>query len=144
LHFGADQFERSIFYLQQIIHNKELGMREDLLCYSRILNLISHFELGKDDRIEELIRSTFKFLLKMNDMQQVQAEIIVFLRSLKNIFPHQLKNAFKELHERLQLLENHAYEKRSFLYLDILSWLEGKIQTKPIQEIVHKKVRLMK
>lgn len=144
LHFGADQFERSIHYLQQIIQNKELGMREDLLCYSRILNLISHFELGKDDRIDELIRSTFKFLLKMNDMHQVQAEIIVFLRSLKHIYPYQLKNSFKELHERLKSLENHAYEKRSFLYLDILSWLEGKIQTKPIQEIVYKKVRLMK
>jgi hypothetical protein len=77
-------------------------------------------------------------------MHQVQAEIIVFLRSLKHIYPYQLKIAFKELHQRLQSLENHAYEKRSFLYLDILSWLEGKIQTKPIQEIVHKKVRLMK
>lgn len=144
LHFGADNYEQCIHYLDKIIHDKNIGMREDLLCYSRILRLISHYELGKDERIESLIKDTFKFLLKMDDMHRVQAEIIVFLRGLRNIYPHELKSAFKDLHQKLKSLENHPFEKRSFLYLDILSWLEGKINNKTTQEVVLEKALLMK
>ncbi|NOQ75858.1 MAG: hypothetical protein GQ574_27885 [Crocinitomix sp.] len=144
LHFGDDDHVNCIQYLDKIVKNKELGMREDLMCYARILRLISHYELGRDGQIEALIRSTFKFLLKMNDMHRVQAEIIVFIRSLKTIYPHELKDAFKLLHGRLKQLEDHPFEKRSFLYLDIISWLECKIDGKPIQEIVAAKAKLMK
>ena len=144
LHFGADNYESCIGYLDQIVNNKELGMREDLLCYARILRLISHYELGRDEHIETLIKSTFKFLLKMDDMHQVQAEIIVFLKNLNNIYPSELRDAFKTLHKKLKRLENHQFEKRSFLYLDILSWLESKIDGKTIQEVVLDKAKLMK
>lgn len=144
LHFGADNFEECIHYLDKIVHNKELGMREDLLCYTRILRLISHYELGKDEHIESLIRSTFKFLLKMDDLHRVQAEIIVFLRGLNNIYPSELKGAFENLYKKLKQLEDHPFEKRSFLYLDILSWLESKITNRTIQEVVIEKAQLMK
>lgn len=144
LHFGADQHEKCIHYLDKIVNNKELGMREDLMCYARILRLISHYELGKDEEIEALILSTFKFLIKMNDMHRVQAEMIVFLRSLNRIYPSQLKSAFESLYEKLKELENHPFEKRSFLYLDILSWLESKIGGKSIQSVVLEKAQLMK
>lgn len=144
LHFGDDDYEMCIYYLDKIVTNRELGMREDLLCYARILRLISHYELGKDEHIESLIRSTFKFLLKMDDMHRVQAEIIVFLRGLNTIYPHELKGAFKNLYDKLKQLEDHPFEKRSFLYLDILSWLESKIKGRTIQEVVIEKARLMK
>ena len=144
LHFGLDRHNKCIYYLDKIVENKNLGLREDLLCFTRILRLISHYESGKDEQIEHLIKDTFKFLLKMNDFNQVQTEIILFLRSLNKIFPHELKTAFKELYGRLKKLENHRFEKRSFLYLDILSWLEGKIQGKNIQSIVIEKAKNMK
>ena len=114
-------------------------MRQDLLCYSRLLRLIAHFEDGEDENLDNLIKSTFKFLIKMDDMHQVQAEILVFLRKLKSILPSELKNAFIELHKNLKSLENHPYEKRSFLYLDIISWLESKIDNIGIHLIIQAK-----
>ena len=33
------------------------------------------------------------------------------------------------------------YERRSFLYLDILSWLESKIQNRSIAEIIKEKAQ---
>lgn len=144
MHFGADNWEHAIVYLQKIIDNKELGMREDLLCYSRILRLICFYELGWDHSIDTIIKSTYKFLLKMNDLHQVQKEIIAFLRNLNNIYPSELKGAFVDLFESLKKLEDHPYEKRSFLYLDILSWLECKIESRPIQDIIQKKAMVLK
>ena len=48
MYFGAAHNEDCIFYLTKIIDNKELKMREDLLCFSRVLNLVAHYEAGLD------------------------------------------------------------------------------------------------
>ena len=140
MYFGAGDYEHCIFYLNKIIKNKDLKMREDLLCYTRVLNLVAHYESGDDEYIEELIKSTYKFLLKMNNLYEVQRKMIKFLRNLSNLYPHELRKAFKELYEELKVYEDHPYEKRSFLYLDILSWLESNIKGVPVEDIVKQKI----
>ena len=141
LHFGVDNHKECIHYLDKIINNKELGMREDLLCYSRILKLICLYELG-DDSLDSFIRSTYRFLIQMNDLHEVQREIISFIRG--DIYPTELHKMFKVLHSKLTALENHPYEKRSFLYLDIISWLECKIEMRPIREVIVDKAKYLK
>ncbi|WP_400081402.1 hypothetical protein [Winogradskyella sp. R77965] len=139
LHFGAGNNKACIKYLDKIISNKTLSMREDLLCFSRVLNLVAHYEAGLDYHLETLLRSTYKFLIKMNDLHEVQKEMIKFIRGLQDIYPHDLKNAFKELHKTLKTFEDHPFERRAFLYLDIISWLESKIQNKPVGEVIKTK-----
>lgn len=142
LHFGATNYEQCIFYLEKIIKNKNLTMREDLLCFSRILNLVAHYEAGMDQNLEVLIKTTYKFLIKMDELHLVQKKFIAFLRNLSNIYPHELRNAFIELHKELKVFENHPFEKRSFMYLDIISWLESKIENVSVASIVKKKTKL--
>jgi hypothetical protein len=144
MYFGMADYENCILYLNKIITNKDLAMREDLLCFSRVLNLVAHYEAGIDENIDSLIKSTFKFLIKMNDLHAVQRKMIAFLRSLSDMYPSELKSAFKKLHAELKVYENHPYEKRSFLYLDILSWLESNIEGVPIPEIISRKNSLLK
>ena len=103
-------------------------MREDLMCFARILCLIAHYELGKDFYLETQLKNTYKFLIKMNDLHEVQKEIIRFLRNLNSIYPSDIKKEFIKMKERFIELEQNTYEKRAFLYLDIISWLESKIK----------------
>lgn len=139
LHFGAGNNKECIAYLNKIISNKTLSMREDLLCFSRVLNLVAHYEAGLDYHLETLLRSTYKFLIKMNDLHDVQKEMIKFIRGLQDIYPHDLKNAFKDLHKRLKVYEDHPFERRAFLYLDIISWLESKINNTPVGQVIRDK-----
>jgi tetratricopeptide (TPR) repeat protein len=141
MYFGAGKNEECIFYLEKIISNKDLKMREDLLCYTRVLNLVAHYDAGLDYDIDKLIISTYKFLLKMNDLHEVQRKMIAFLKKLSSIYPQDLHKAFVNLHNELSEFENHPYEKRSFLYLDILSWLESKIQNIPVEDIIKQKAK---
>jgi hypothetical protein len=69
----------------------------------------------------------------------VMEEIMRFLR--KNLYsdPKQLREAFIELKDKLVEVSKNPYEKRSFLYLDIISWLESKIQGRPVQDVIHEK-----
>ena len=116
-------------------------MREDLLCFTRILSVVAHYEAGFDFHLEAQLRETFKFLIKMNDLHEVQHAIIRFMKRLSDIYPHELKQAFKDLHKELSAFQNDRYERRSFLYLDILSWLESKIQNRSIAEIIKEKAQ---
>ncbi|MDW5287445.1 hypothetical protein [Formosa sp. PL04] len=139
LYFGAGNNKQCIFYLNKIISNKTLSMREDLLCFSRVLNLVAHYEAGLDYHIDSLLRSTYKFLIKMNDLHEVQKEMIKFIKGLQDVYPQDIKRAFIQLRDTLKTYENHPYEKRAFLYLDIISWLESKIENKPVGQIIKDK-----
>ncbi len=139
LHFGAGNNKKCIEYLDKIISNKTLSMREDLLCFSRVLNLVAHYEAGLDYHIDTLLRSTYKFLIKMNDLHEVQNEMIKFIKSLQDMYPQDLKKAFIKLHDTLIKFEDAPYEKRAFLYLDVISWLESKIENKPVAQIIKDK-----
>ena len=142
MYFGSGDNDTCILYLDKIISNKSLSMRQDLLCFSRILNLFAHYEAGYDYHIDTLLKSTYKFLLKMNDLHEVQKEMIKFIKSLQNIYPQDIKKAFIKLHSKLKTFEDDPYESRAFLYLDIISWLESNIQNKPIGEIIKNKYSL--
>ena len=141
LYFGSGDYKNCIVYLQKIIQSKDLSMREDLMCFARVLNLVAHYEAGIDFNLESQIRSTYRFLIQMNDLHEVQKEMIKFLRSLGNMYPSELKNAFIKLYENLKKYETHPYESRAFLYLDILSWLESRIENKPVDEVIKSKLK---
>ncbi|WP_406682718.1 hypothetical protein N1F78_08445 [Seonamhaeicola sp. MEBiC1930] len=139
MYFGAGDNKGCIQFLDKIISNKSLQMREDLLCFSRILNLVAHYEAGLDYNLDVLIKSTYKFLIKMEDLYEVQKEFIKFLRGLGDIYPHEVKNEFIKLHDKLKEFEDDPYQSRAFLYLDIISWLESKIKSMPIGEVIRAK-----
>ncbi|WP_109097021.1 hypothetical protein [Aquimarina sp. AU58] len=141
LYFGMANHRKCIEYLTKIINNKSLKMREDLMCFSRVLSLVAHYEAGMDYHLETQLKETYRFLIKMNDLHEVQKEMIKFLKNLGDIYPHQIKEEFRKLHKRLKQYEDHPYEKRAFLYLDILSWLESNIEGRPVADIIKEKAK---
>jgi tetratricopeptide (TPR) repeat protein len=143
IYFGVGNYLKCIEYLQKIISDKSLRVHQDLMCFSRVLNVVAHYDAGLDYQLEKQVKQTYKFLLKMNELQTVQKEMIRFLRSLTDIYPSELKQSFQNLHNTLKSYENDPYEKRSFLYLDILSWLESKIENRPIGEVIRQKASLL-
>jgi hypothetical protein len=50
-----------------------------------------------------------------------------------------IKKSFSFLLETLQPLTTNKLESRAFMYLDIISWLESKIQGKQVQAIIKEK-----
>src|SRR5690554_213206 len=144
LYFGSGDNLKAIEYLNEVINHTGDGLREDLRSFAHILKLIASYEEGLDDDLEQQIKTVYRFLIKMNDLHMVQKEMMKFIRNLNRIYDYELKQAFIDLRDKLFQYENHPYEKRAFLYLDIISWLESKIEGRPVQEIIQAKYRLKK
>lgn len=41
--------------------------------------------------------------------------------------------------QKVKKFEKSRFETRAFAYLDIISWLEGKVNQKPMATIIHEK-----
>jgi hypothetical protein len=139
LYFGSGDYKNTVKYLNKVINYKDTELRSDIQCFARILNLIAHFEMKNFELIEYLVKSTYRFLSKMKDLHRTQREVLLFLRRLPSISEDKLNDAFNGLLEELKRLRQDPYEKRPFLYLDIISWLESKISDIPVQTIIRQK-----
>jgi hypothetical protein len=138
LYFGSGDFDTTIDYLNKII-NWKVDLRNDLQCYARLLHLIAHYELGNYNLLEYLTKSVYRFMAKMQNLSVVEEEIFRFLRQAFRLSARQLKPAFEALLDKLKSLEKNAFEMRAFSYLDIVSWLESKVNGVPIQTILKNK-----
>ena len=138
LYFGSGDNENAIEYLNKIINNNS-DLRTDIQCYTRLLHLIAHYELNNFDLIQYLLKSVYRFMANMNNLSIVEEHIFEFIKksfsiSRKNIIP-----AFRELKEKLSGLETNSLDTRSFMYLDIISWLDSKIKKVPVENIIREK-----
>ena len=142
LYFGNSDFKKSVFWLNKILTSKEVDLREDIHGFARILNLISHYELGNTDLIQYYVRATYRFLLKTQDLHEYQRLI---LRFLKGLHPHmtdeEVTHRFRLLREKMLELQDNPYERRAFVYFDMVSWLESRISGRPIMTVIQARVQ---
>lgn len=139
LYFGSGDSGSAITFLNKITNQKNPDYRADIQVFARLLSLIAHFELGNAQLVEYQVKSVYRFLAKNDDLGMVLKEIFRFLRRLTRIHPRDLPQEFIELREKLIRVSTDPYEQRPFLYLDIISWLDSKIQNRPVQEVIREK-----
>jgi hypothetical protein len=141
LYFGSGNYSKSIDYLHKII-NWKVDLRNDLQCYSRLLHLIAHYELGNFDLMEHLLKSVYRFMSKMENLSTVETRIFEFLRTAFKLNKKELRHAFEVLCNEIKPYEKNIQEARTFVYLDIVSWLESKIEGVAVEKIIQQKFLL--
>lgn len=139
MYFGNGDYLKCNEYLNKVIVTRDPQIRRDLQCYARILSLISSYEAGLDYNIDYQARSAYLFLVKMNDLHEVQKEMVSFLKRINSMYDSAMKTELRNLYERIKPFENHPYEKRSFYYLDVVSWLESKLEGRKVADVIRDK-----
>ncbi|MDH5380666.1 MAG: hypothetical protein OEW75_07440 [Cyclobacteriaceae bacterium] len=140
MYFGDADYNQTIQWLNKIINLQDVDIRRDIHCFARILNLVAHYEVGNLDVIDYYIRSTYRFLAKKYDLRLYQQYILKFLKNLGMSRSNaELNSLFKQLRSQLLTLRDKPYEKRAFIYFDIISWLESKMENRKIGEIIREK-----
>ncbi len=140
LYFGAGKVSKAVDYLNRIL-NSQREVRPDIQAFTRFLCLISHYELGNHVLVSYQIKSLYRFLSKMDTLDEVQHEIFKFLRKTPRLLPQDVKRELQRLKTRLENINEKPYERRSFIYLDFLSWLESHIEGTSIEAIIQRKYK---
>ncbi len=142
VYFGNGDLESTVTYLNKVEDSYEHRLKVDIQCFSRVLNLIAHYELGNEILVSYKIKSVFRFLLKMGELEKVQTEIFRFIRRTPRMSKATILNEFRILRDKLKEIEKERFEKRPFLYLDIISWLESKINKVSMVEAIRARRKL--
>src|SRR3984885_1487489 len=111
LYFGSGDYEMTIDYLNKIV-NWKVDLRTDLQCYSRLLHLIAHYELGNFQLLEYLTKSVYRFMAKMGNLSRVEEEIFRFLRKSFNLSANEIKPGLEKLLVKLKNHEHNRFEAR--------------------------------
>ena len=78
-------------------------------------------------------------MAKMKNLSVVEEEVFKFIKRSFSLSPQKLIPAFKNLKSKLETMESNPLESRSFMYLDIIAWLESKIEGVPVQDVRRKR-----
>lgn len=139
--FGAGQYSRSLDWMNVLLNSTELQTREDIQCFARILNLIIHYELGNDELLEYIAKSTYRYLSNRKRLYRVEAVMLKFMRHYpKWTDSRATQKGLQSFIADLIKLKEDDYEKQAFEYFDFISWMESKSKKQSFELLVQEKV----
>ncbi len=140
LYFIAGRYEDALTRTNALLNSGQFDIREDIYGFLRVFNIILHYELGNDDLLEYLLKSTYRYLYTRNKIFKFESIALRLIRKLttrragRDLLP-----IFRELREELLPLADDPYERKAFECIDVVSWLDSKIEGKPLVEVIRRK-----
>ncbi len=140
-YFGTGDFHKALSWLNKINNQITMQLEPDLRSFQKIFYLLVHFELKHFDLMPYLIKSTYRFLLKMERLNSFQNAFLGFLREfLKETFDRkQLRDLFIVFKKEVEDIFKKDSGDQVFTQFDFISWLESKIENRVFAQIVKEK-----
>lgn len=140
LYFGAGNFDKALDWINNLLQQPGLKTRQDIHSFSRLLNLIIHYELGNDELLEYIVKSTNRFLSGRKRLFKVEAVMLKLMRRYPQwLTPKEKAVGFGKLVEELKVLQKDEFEQKAFAYFNFIAWMESKISNKSFAEIINPK-----
>ena len=141
LHFLNGDYHKALLQLNTILNEEKNNLDLDKYTFLKIFQLIVHFEKGNYDFLPYIIKSVYRDLMQRKKLYKVEKVLILFLRIKLNKIKtkkDELK-AFKGLKEELISICKDPQEARFMEEFDVISWLESKIENRPLDDILREK-----
>src|SRR5688572_29454388 len=137
LYLGSGNPGQSIEYLNKILNLQAAGhLRTDIQCYARLMHLMAHFELGHYNLLELLVEKVGRFFSKMRDLNEVQIALLNFFRNNLDVKKQDLHHNLQVLKKEVIRLEKNPFEGRTFHHLDIIAWIDSRIEAKTVGDVI--------
>lgn len=142
VYFATADYSSALKWINKLLNDNSIDANNDIHCFSRILNLIIHLEMGNTEVIPYTLKSTFRYLDKRKRMYRFETVFLKFINQyLKAKNNNQVKNTYQSLREELQILLKDPFEKVVFEYFDFNTWAESKITNRQFSEMVKENSR---
>lgn len=140
LHFGARLYDEALEWINQLLNDPEVKTRADIQCFGLLLNLVIHYELGNDQLLEYIGKSTYRFLSHRKRLFKVESTMLKLMRRYpKWLTRAQRVQGFSTLLDELKELQADEFERKAFDYFNFIAWMESKISPKTFEVIVREK-----
>lgn len=136
-YFGVGEYKKALHYLNEVLNDNEQNLRQDVYSFSRLFNLVIHFELENYDFLDYIIKSTNRYLNKQERDYQVEFVFIKYLRKLAKIQSGiQQMEIYERLYEELKLLLEDHNERVVLEYFNVEAWVQSKLKKTTFENAV--------
>ena len=140
MYIGNNQADKAQEYLLHIIKINNMNLREDIQSYARLLHLLSIYDLDDYEMLIKKVREYKVYFKKVKELNDFHKTVMLFFDQISKAPLLQHRDYYATCLEDLNKIETNQYERRSFLYLDIMSWLEAKLTRRKISEVIQSKL----
>lgn len=145
LYFGAGDYHQSLRYINKVANYPKVWFREDMQAGFRILQILIHYELNTPDILEHIRVSTYRFLRKKKLLYKAEDALLGFIgRLIKTGLYSERRDAsqkawvekFRKFRDELIQITKNPNEKAALIDVDLISWLESKMEGKSYAEVL--------
>jgi hypothetical protein len=138
--FTVGQYSPAIRWLNSILNDTDLKTVEDLHSSTRILTMILQFELGRNELLEYLARSTYRFLNKLEGLYGFEEVMLSFMKKVsKNDSLEEASNSLQKLRKDLIEAGYEPGDRNALSTIDLVAWVDAKLAGKMVYEVLKEK-----
>jgi len=142
VHFGGNEMNKALFFLNKVLNDNEPTLRQDIFTYARLFNLVIHYELGNFDLLEYIVRSTQRFLNKRYPADLMETSLIEHIKKLARAKEPSLKrDLFKSMQDQFKPLMKDPGESLVLKYFDVMAWVDSHVEGIPFSDVVRRSVK---
>lgn len=127
-YFGNGDFKKALSTLNEVLNDNEQRLRQDIYSFSRIFNLIIHYELENYDFLEYVIKSTNRYLSKHDRDYEIENVVIRHMRKLsKSTNNLQRIEILEKMKLEVDTLMKDQQEQVILEYFHLPAWIDTKL-----------------
>lgn len=124
IYFMSREFSKSQKWCNEITNTNFKDIRMDLQSYSRILNLMIHFEMDNTFVLKYAVDSCRRFLKKKKEPFAFEQVLLRFFSRISNAPRAEYKAMFQDLQQQLFDAEPPLVTPENLDFLDLKTWIE--------------------
>lgn len=127
-YFGQGSFKQSLNFLNEILNDNEQKLRQDIFMFSRIFNLVLHYDLKNYEFLDYNVKSTQRYLKKVEKDSVIEEIIVNYIKKLarKGDSPER-KEIFEEMKMDIEALLAKSDNRAILNYFNIQAWIDAKV-----------------
>jgi tetratricopeptide (TPR) repeat protein len=121
VYFGNEEYNKALKWVNMLLNDNEQILRQDIYNFARFFNLVIHFELQNFELIDYLLKSTNRYLKKLEKEYRSEQVIMKYFRKLakpqSNAYRTEIFKEFKtHLESCLKTLRSRLFYSTSILF----------------------------
>jgi len=144
-YFGTGDFKRALQCVNEVLNDNEQNLRQDIYSFTRLFNIVIHYELENYDFLEYVVKSTNRYLSKQDRDYLIEATCIKHIRKLAKLQTNiQRVEIFEKMKEEIDELLKDENERVVLEYFNIAAWIQSKLEKIPFSEAVSRTLEAAK
>ncbi len=128
MYICAKQTELALPYIDEIISLKRKSLREDIQSYTRLMHLMALYDMEDYNGILNLLRKYKYYFEQVKEINELQKAALKYFYQISTVPIFERKKIHQIFYKELQEIQKNNFEKRAFVYLDIIYWAKQKIK----------------